>query len=59
MLIVVGQLIGQIEDAEYLKEEYLSIDHTNFKFPSLRDENLSKLTLNYKTYTTSFHPIIK
>ena len=37
------QLIGQIEDAEYLKEEYLSIDHTNFKFPSLHDENLATI----------------
>ena len=37
------QLIGQIEDAEYLKEEYLSIDHTNFKFPSLRDVNLATI----------------
>ena len=37
------QLIGQIENAEYIREEFISIDQTNYKFPSLRDENLAAI----------------
>ena len=37
------QLIGQIENTELLREEFLSIDHTYYKFPSLHDENLAAI----------------
>ena len=37
------QLIGQIEDTERLREEYLTLNKYNFKFPSLLYENLSQI----------------
>ena len=37
------QLIGQIEDSERTREEYLTLNNDNFKFPSLLDENLAHI----------------
>ena len=37
------QLIGQIEDSERIREEYLTLNTNNFKFPSLLDENLAQI----------------
>ena len=37
------QIIGQIKDTEYKREEFLSIDNSHYKFPSLQDEHLSSI----------------
>ena len=37
------QLIGQIEDSERIREEYLTLNTNNFKFPSLLDKNLAHI----------------
>ena len=52
------QLIGQIEDSERTREEYLTLNANNFKFPSLLDENSAHIdahlqNLYYRTHFSS------
>lgn len=48
------QLIGQIEDSERIRKEYLTLNTNNIKFPSLLDENLAQIDGQLKNLYTSF-----